>query len=128
MHQVQERGECAVSKAKAIGTKFESAVKRYVLSEGFEARRVALAGSDDEGDVEIGTPRFDVTIECKSRKSMQAQWISDLLSEATSESEHAGTSFGAAVVHRKGHGEKSMEKQVVMMELGDFIELLRWAS
>ena len=48
-----------MSKAKAIGTRAETAVRNYLLSVGYselEAHRNVLKGSDDEGDVWLREP------------------------------------------------------------------------
>ena len=49
-----------MSKAKAIGTRAETAVRNYLLSAGYtelEAHRNVLTGSEDQGDVWLREPK-----------------------------------------------------------------------
>ena len=59
-----------MSKQKARGTSFESSVVKLLKSCGFDsARRVALHGNYDYGDIHIGSPNNpDIVIECKNYK------------------------------------------------------------
>ena len=41
---------------KAKGTRAETKVRKYLEEHGFTARRQALAGSDDQGDLEVYPP------------------------------------------------------------------------
>lgn len=81
-----------MSYAKAKGTLFESQVVKYLLDAGFEsARRVALAGWEDKGDIHIGpanNPYF--VIECKSYgKELPYGTIENFVEEAQTEFLHA---------------------------------------
>lgn len=42
--------------SKAKGTRFETEIVEYLKSEGLKARRIALAGADDCGDIEVIAP------------------------------------------------------------------------
>lgn len=108
------------SKQKKKGTAFESAVVGYLNGPGCKARREALHGSGDQGDVRATFGKVDVTVECKNRKSMSPGWLMDLVDEANRESENAGTSLGVAVVHRDGCGDSHMGDSIVVMSLDSF--------
>ena len=74
-----------MNKSKAAGTRAETAVVRFLEEREIQARRKALAGSHDEGDVEvIGIPRFNgsVVLEIKAGKqtinpnrSLLTEWL-----------------------------------------------------
>lgn len=55
------------NKAKMKGTTFETATKKFLEEHGFEARRTALSGSKDIGDLEITKP-FLAIVENKAYK------------------------------------------------------------
>ena len=57
-----------MNKAKAKGTSFETAVKKYLLEHGIESRRLALSGAKDVGDLEISSP-FIAIVEAKAYKN-----------------------------------------------------------
>lgn len=54
------------NKSKAKGTRAESRVVKYLESHGIEARRKALSGSKDEGDIEL--PKWNICLEVKAGK------------------------------------------------------------
>lgn len=56
------------NKAKAKGTTFETAVKKYLEANGITSRRTALSGAKDTGDLEITEP-FLAIVEAKAYKS-----------------------------------------------------------
>ena len=59
------------NKSKAKGTRAETSVKRFGESFGFKLRRKALAGREDEGDLELYEAprlRLPLTIEVKAGK------------------------------------------------------------
>lgn len=58
-----------MNKPKAIGTKFESACVKKFKAAGFQSRRLALAGINDQGDVEIVGGHGVYAVECKCHKS-----------------------------------------------------------
>ena len=55
------------NKAKQKGTAFETATKKYLEEHGFQARRTALTGAKDVGDLEIVEP-FLAIVENKAYK------------------------------------------------------------
>lgn len=77
--------------AKAKGTLFESQIVKYLLSAGFDsARRVALAGKDDNGDIHIGPANHpEFVIECKNyAKELPYGTIENFVEEAQHEFEN----------------------------------------
>ncbi len=60
-----------MSAQKSQGTRFETYVRETAAGYGLVARRLAEAGRNDEGDVEIVTPSGDrYIIECKAREAL----------------------------------------------------------
>lgn len=83
------------NRSKAKGTRAETKVVRYLESRGFGARRKALAGSNDEGDVELfDAPRLycPITIEVKGGKQTanpNRTQLTEWLRQAVVEKENA---------------------------------------
>ena len=74
------------NKSKAIGTTFESACVKKFTSKGFDARRLALGGSDDRGDVELIVNEKTFCIECKAVKYWARGHIAEWRRQAVTES------------------------------------------
>lgn len=86
-----------VNKAKAKGTAHETAFVQYLRANGWRARRKALAGSLDEGDVEIeGLP---AVFELKATAAIQ---VGPFIDQANVEARNSGVPIGIAVVKRRG--------------------------
>lgn len=100
-----------MSKAKAIGTRAETALRNYLLSAGYselEAHRNVLTGSADEGDVWLrdknhGLIVFEVK-GGKSAKEASHEQMKKWYTEAETEMENAGAAFGFLVTQRAGVG------------------------
>lgn len=91
-----------VNKSKIKGTAFESAIVRYLQDHGFPyARRLALAGGADKGDITLGDEPVGgpVTLEAKDHAKIN---LAGFVDEAIKESENAGTPLGVVVVKRRG--------------------------
>lgn len=54
------------NKSKAKGTAAETAIVNFVKERGFPARRIALAGTDDQSDVVVTDSGFFHVIESKA--------------------------------------------------------------
>ena len=103
--------------SKQKGTAYETAVAKYLVEHGFPyAERRALNGSTDRGDI-AGIP--GVVLELKAAKTL---CLSEWMDEVRVEKQNAHAEVGAAVVKRRSH---SVGKSYVVMELDDFIELIR---
>lgn len=75
------------NKNKAKGTRAESRVVKYLESHGIKAKRKALSGSKDEGDIEI--PELNYCLEVKTGKqtanynrSQLNEWLRQTYDEA----------------------------------------------
>jgi len=92
-------------------------VVEYLNARGFPyAERRALAGNADRGDI-AGIP--GVMLELKAAKALAlSQWMDEVRVEKA----NANAQVGALVVKRRSH---SVGKSYVVMELDDFIELIR---
>ena len=82
------------NKSKAKGTRAETKVVKYLEENGFTARRQALAGSDDKGDIEAYAPnsKEKLIIEVKAGKQTSAPnrtQIEDWCKQAVTESLNA---------------------------------------
>ena len=116
-----------MSRSKARGTAFETAVTRYLADalgddEG-TIRREALHGTRDVGD--IGGLRAHgrkVVVECKSYsgRDRMAQW----LDEAETERGNADALVGVVISKRRGVGETRMGDQLVSMTLDGLLALV----
>lgn len=105
-----------MSKSKAKGTAWESAIVRYLIHLGVRAERRTLTGNKDRGDI-AGIP--GLVIEAKNtRTALLAQY----LDEANQEASHAEADIG--VVWMKRVGFTSPAKGYVLMDGETFIGLL----
>ncbi len=100
-----------MSKAKAIGTRAETAVRNYLLSAGYdelEAHRNVLSGSQDQGDVWLREPtRGLIVFELKggnAAKNASYEQCLKWFKETEKEKKHAGANFGFLVTQRAGVG------------------------
>lgn len=100
-----------MSKAKAIGTRAETAVRNYLLSIGYtelQAHRNVLKGSDDEGDVWLRDETYGLIVfevkGGKAAKEASYQQIQKWYQEAETECQNANAKFGFLVTQRAGVG------------------------
>lgn len=95
-----------MSKAKAKGTRAETNVVRYLESFGIKARRKALAGSNDQGDIEMydASRLFEpVMIEVKAGKQTanpNRTQLEEWLRQSWKEAENSESPIGVLVVVR----------------------------
>ena len=87
-----------MSKQRAKGTRWETAIRDYLQAEGIEVHRQPAHGVNDKGDLHVGT---DIVIEAKNQ---QRHSLSEWLDEATSEAANAGRPVGLVWFHRRGKG------------------------
>lgn len=108
-----------VSKARAKGTSWESAIVSALHRNGFpEARRNPLAGSKDVGDIG-GLP---IVIEAKNVvKTQLGLWVP----EAQKEAFNAGVEVGVVWHKRRGYGLARAEDSYVTMTGRELIALLK---
>lgn len=92
------------NKNKAKGTRAETKVVKFLESYGFKARRKALTGSKDEGDVELfDAPRLyrPITIEVKAGKQTanpNRTQLEEWLRQAREEAANSGQTCVLCVV------------------------------
>ena len=101
--------------SKQKGTAFESAVVTYLREHDVTARRNALTGAQDSGDIRVGP----WTLEAKNRRVYD---FGTAVDEAKAEAAHAGTPRYAAVIKRNGKGD--VARAFVVMELEQFTAVL----
>lgn len=110
-----------MSKQRAKGTAFETAVCRFLAGEGFpHVERRALAGTTDRGDI-AGIPGWVLEVKNCQRAEL-AGWID----EATIEQANDGAEFSAVWHHRRGQAQPSAG--FVTMTGATFVRLLRRAG
>jgi Holliday junction resolvase len=111
---------------KARGATFESDIRDWFRSNGFDAERLARAGSRDEGDVVVKTDFLGSIgiLECKAPGAGNAINLSGWTAEAQIEATHYAEARGidreavlpAIVIKARG---KSIDDAYLVMRLGD---------
>jgi hypothetical protein len=107
-----------VNRSKAKGTAAETAIVNCLTEERIPARRKAMSGALDRGDIEI----FDnlITVEVKNEKRMA---LSEYVEEAEKEYRNAGSWLG--VVWHKRRGKSHPKDWYVTMSGEMFLKILR---
>lgn len=100
-----------MSKAKAIGTRAETALRNYLLSAGYselEAHRNVLTGQNDEGDIWLRDKKHGLIVfevkGGKAAKEASHEQMKKWYAEAEKEMSNAGASYGFLVTQRAGVG------------------------
>lgn len=107
-----------MSRERAKGTRFETAVCEYLADVFPAVERRAQTGARDRGDI-AGVPAF--ALEVKNCRAMElAAW----LDEAATEAANANEPFGA-VIHKRRN--KATADAYVTMTLRDFAVLVELA-
>ena len=116
------------NKHKAKGTAFETLIVNYLKENNFpNARRTALAGENDSGDIHGVAQAFEVSpkevaIQCKNQKSFKlSEWLNATVEQATK----LRNGVPLLVVKRPGKGEKALGESYAVMRLEDMLKLLR---
>ena len=105
---------------KKKGTAFESALVAHIEAAGFPARRVALNGARDQGDLHIHDGAGDRwVIEAKNRKGYD---LPTAMRQLAAEKENAGAMLGVAILKRNGVGD--VGRSFVVLELDDWLATL----
>jgi len=114
------------NRAKQKGTSFETLIREYLNEVGFqEARRVALQGGGDTGDIngiKNGLTGQQVAIQCKNQKSFD---LSGWLDATVEQAARLDGAVPALVVKRPRKGKSAVGDNYVVMRLDDFISLLK---
>lgn len=110
-----------MSRSKAKGTRWESAIVDYLAEHGFpHAERRALSGTQDRGDI-AGVP--GVVLEAKNCSTAAlAGWLDEMTAEVAND----GADYGAVWHHRRG--KASPADGYVTMTGAMFVRLLRQAG
>jgi len=104
--------------SKQKGTKAETAVVRYLEFHGYRAKRNALHGNADEGDIMADIGGLDVCIEVKNRKRIElAKWMGEMVAERN----NARADEGFLVIKPDGVGLEKVDKWWVCMEFSDLM-------
>lgn len=116
------------NRSKQKGTSYETSVRKYLNENGFpKARRTALSGGEDTGDIH-GLERPDghkAILQCKNQKKHD---LSGWLDATVEQAERADGALPALVVKRAGKGEKALGDSYVVMRLSDFVSLIKEAD
>ena len=122
-------GTIVGNRAKQKGTSFETLIKEYLWSVGFEsAHRTALSGANDTGDINgisnDGTGR-EVAVQCKNQKKFDLSgWLDDTVEQA----KRLDDAVPVLGVKRPGKGSKSVDETYSVMRLCDLVCLLQEAG
>ncbi len=108
------------NRAKQKGTSWETAIVNWLNERGLRARRLALAGAKDEGDIEVQA--WGLHLEAKNCRQLSlAQWVA----EADVETDNAGRHV---VVVAKRVGKTDPGEGYVVMPLRRFYRILQSAQ
>ena len=123
------------NKNKAKGTSFETLLVNYLKEQGFpHARRTALAGENDAGDIHgvvqncvvqnCDIPSKEIAIQAKNQKAFKlSEWLNDTVKQASKL--HMGIPL--LVVKRPGKGAAAVGDSYAVMRLEDMLLLLKEA-
>ena len=116
------------NKHKAKGTSFETLLVNYLKEQGFpHARRTALAGENDAGDIHGVVQHItlaEVAIQAKNQKAFKlSEWLNDTVKQASKL--HMGVPL--LVVKRPGKGAAAVGESYAVMRLEDMLLLLKEA-
>lgn len=123
------------NKHKAKGTSFETLLVNYLKEQGFpHARRTALAGENDAGDIHgvvqncvvqnCDIPSKEIAIQAKNQKAFKlSEWLNDTVKQASKL--HMGIPL--LVVKRPGKGAAAVGDSYAVMRLEDMLLLLKEA-
>lgn len=119
-----------MSKQRAKGTKFETAVAEYLrLATGMNVERNPLYGDGDRGDLRgLKIKDEPVTIECKNTKKLE---LSDFLKQAEKEAANNLSDYGIVIWKRPKIGIDNPIKtadHAVIMTLSTFTQIVNAAN
>ena len=111
--------------AKAKGTAWETMLVQTFRDEFGNCERLALNGTNDEGDLWFSHDDHTFVIEAKAERAIDlARYVTEAELEASNwaKSRKAKTPFWAAIVKRRNH---RVNKAYVVMTVDEFIRLVR---
>ena len=119
------------NKHKAKGTSFETLIVNYLKEQNIcNARRTALAGENDAGDIHgvvqaRDVPAKELAIQCKNQKSFKlSEWLNATVEQASK----LTRGVPLLVVKRPGKGAASVGESYAIMPLEDMLKLLKDAG
>lgn len=108
-----------MSKQRAKGTRWESAICAYLADEGIPHQRQPLHGVNDKGDI------YAAGLAVIEAKSQARHSLAEWLDEAVAEAYRAGRDIGAVWFHRRGFSHP--KRGYVLLDGATFVQLLREA-
>ncbi len=112
-----------MSKSKAQGTRYESALVSIFQAEGMRSRRIAEGGAADRGDVEVeDTYGFVWVVEAKARERLNV--TRELAKARRKGGLYTVLAWKRLVQTGKQKRQPDGESDVVIMTLDTFVELL----
>lgn len=116
-----------MNKPKAIGTRAETAVARYLAANGFpHAERRALRGREDAGDI-TGTPGVAWEVKAYKRPPGDEQ-IAGWMVDTECERGNAGADFGVLIVRRPGYSEARADRWWAYLPVQDAAALVAFGA
>ena len=107
-----------MSKSKQKGTSWETAIVNYLKEKHLPAKRLALAGAEDKGDLEL----LDFPWLIVEAKNVGRYNIPGWIEEAKTEAKNADAEVGVVWMHR--NGKSSPADGFVIMDGTTFVRLL----
>lgn len=111
-----------MNKPKAIGTKAETAVARFLAANGFpHAERRALRGTQDAGDI-TGIPGLCIEVKGgDAAKDASDTLVADWLTETETERVNASADIGLLVLQRRGVGPANAGRWWAVLRLDNVL-------
>lgn len=119
VHETSNKAPLMVNKSKEKGTRWESAVAKYLRSKGFDVWRMAQTGTEDQGDI---GGLSQVAFECRNRAKIS---LAENVDDAESRAKYKEADYGVAVIKRRGKGTADA---YVAMTLETFTRLMKEAG
>lgn len=120
------------NKSKAKGTRAESKVVKYLIDHGISAKRKALSGNKDEGDIGVEFYGTDITLEVKTGKmtdNYSRKQLEEWLRQTEVEGKNSDTRSALVIVRyrRKIDDAEVIWKKdngIMLIYLDDFVREL----
>lgn len=114
---------------KVKGATFERDLMEYLRNEGYDAERLRLAGSEDEGDLILKLGGLAFVLEAKNRKQMNlAGWVREAEVESKNYARHRKIPWVnfAAVIKKRNAGIGEAYVVVPLHEWLSQVDQLPW--
>lgn len=114
------------NKPKQKGTTFETACVKMFKVAGIEARRLALGGANDLGDLEVKTDEECYIVECKCYKGFSRGKVEEWRHQACTEAVNYKKAFGIQawpVLIVSQHGKSNNDSYAHFLSEGEWMQM-----